>query len=119
MLRRLLIALVCVAASHSVFAQAAPGRVTGKITDETGGVLPGVNVELRGAAQPFATVTDADGQYVIEGVSPGTYQLAVSLINFATVNHPNLQVQAGATTTANEVMHLTLNAEVVVIGRRT
>ena len=119
MLRRLLIALVCVAASHSVFAQGAPGRVTGRITDETGGVLPGVSVELRGGAQPMASVTDANGQYVIEGVSPGTYQLAVSLINFATVNHPNLQVQAGATTTANEVMHLTLNAEVVVIGRRT
>ena len=121
MVRRLLPALVCLLLAQPLFAQApAAGRVTGRIADETGGVLPGVTVELRGPGMPVVTaITGADGQYVFENVKPGTYQLAVALINFATVNHPNLQVQAGATVTANEVMHLTLNAEVVVVGKRT
>jgi len=121
MVRCVISALVCVVLAQPVFAQTpATGRVTGKISDETGGVLPGVTVELRGANSPVVTaVTGGDGQYVFDNVQPGTYQLAVSLINFATVNHPNLQVQAGGTVTANETMHLTLNAEVVVIGKRT
>jgi len=122
MLRRFLITLTCcLAVAHSAWAQAAgTGRVTGKVTDETGGVLPGVTVELRSTGtQPKTSVTGMDGQYVIDGVTPGTYQVSMSLINFATVNHPNLQVQSGATVTASEVMHLTLNAEVVVVGKRT
>jgi outer membrane receptor protein involved in Fe transport len=121
MLRRLFIALLCLAISQSVVAQTAgTGRVTGRVSDETGGVLPGVTVELRtGGATAKTAVTGMDGQYVIDNVAPGTYQVSMSLINFATVNHPNLQVQAGATVTASEVMHLTLNADVVVVGKRT
>ena len=42
-----------------------------------------------------------------------------SLINFAAVNHPNLKVEAGETVTNDEVMHLSLNADVVVVGKRT
>jgi outer membrane receptor protein involved in Fe transport len=116
-----LICLACFTVTQTAHAQVAgAGRVTGKVTDETGGVLPGVTVELRGGANTVKTaVTGGDGQYVIEGVVPGTYQVSMSLINFATVNHPNLQVQAGATATANETMQLTLNAEVVVVGKRT
>src|SRR6187402_3145936 len=120
MVRRLLPALLWLACTQVAFAQGATGRVTGRVSDETGGVLPGVTVELRAAGTTAqSTVTGADGQYVFDSVTPGTYSVAISLINFATVNHPNLQVQAGATATANETLHLTLNAEVVVIGKRT
>jgi protocatechuate 3,4-dioxygenase beta subunit len=52
------------------------GTVTGRVTDETGGVLPGVTVELRGTAgEPASTVTDGSGRYEFTGVTPGTYQL--------------------------------------------
>jgi hypothetical protein len=121
MLCRLLVALISVAVAQPALAQVAgTGRVAGRVTDETGGVLPGVTVELRGSGAPVrTTVSGTDGRFVVDDVAPGTYQLSMSLINFATVNHPNLQVQSGATVTANETMHLTLNAEVVVVGKRT
>jgi outer membrane receptor protein involved in Fe transport len=120
MLRRLLLTCALTALSVQAFAQAATGSVRGRITDETGAVLPGVTVELRGpASQPQETVTGSMGEYVFDGVAPGTYQLTYTLINFGSVTHRGLVVTNGATATNNEVMHLSLNAEVVVIGKRT
>ena len=95
------------------------GRVKGRVTDETGGALPGVTVELLGGSQPQEAVTDAEGSYDLSDVPVGTYQLSMRLINFATVNHKDLAVAAGQVVTNDEVMHLSLNAEVVVVGKRT
>jgi TonB dependent receptor-like, beta-barrel/Carboxypeptidase regulatory-like domain/TonB-dependent Receptor Plug Domain len=95
------------------------GTVSGRITDETGGTLPGVTVELRGSGEPMVAVTDGDGRYVFDAVAPGTYQLTLRLINFAAVNHGDVVVQPGKAVTRDDVMHLSLNAEVVVIGKRT
>jgi outer membrane receptor protein involved in Fe transport len=95
------------------------GTVTGRITDETGGALPGVTVELRENGDPLVGVTDGEGRYSFENVAPGTYQLSIRLINFAAINHRDLMVTAGGVVTNDEVLHLSLNADVVVIGRRT
>jgi hypothetical protein len=121
MIRRLLLVLVLLAAAVPAWAQAPAGRLRGVVADETGGVIPGVTVELRanGGATPMVTVTDEQGAYAFDGVAPGTYQLSFSLINFASATHRDVMVSAGQTVTTNEVMHLSLNAEVVVIGKRT
>jgi outer membrane receptor protein involved in Fe transport len=77
-------------------------------------------VELRGTAgEPASTVTDGSGRYEFTGVTPGTYQLLMTLVNFGAVTHHGVEVRGGATTTNDEVMHLSLNADVVVIGKRT
>jgi len=65
------------------------------------------------------TVTDEQGSYTFSGVAPGTYQLNYSMINFGSVTHRDLAVTAGKTATNDETMHLSLNAEVVVVGKRT
>jgi hypothetical protein len=49
--------LVISLASTIVWAQTG-GSVAGQITDETGGALPGVTVELVGTGQPLEQVTD-------------------------------------------------------------
>jgi len=95
------------------------GNVTGRVTDETGGALPGVTVELRGRGEPIVAVSDGEGHYSFEHVAPGTYQLSLRLINFADVNHGGVMVGAGASVVVDEAMHLALNAEVVVVGKRT
>jgi hypothetical protein len=115
---RFVVALLLTASP--VLAQSAAGRVEGRVTDETGGALPGVTVELRGGGtQPTVQVTDAAGHYVFENVTPGSYQLTYTLINFGTVTHRELAVTTGRTATNDETMHLALNAEVVVVGKRT
>ena len=59
--------LVLIAWLVAVNAGAQTGAsLSGRITDETGGVLPGVTVELRGAGEPLVAVTDAEGRYSFE-----------------------------------------------------
>ena len=111
--------LVLIAWLAAVNAGAQTGAsLSGRITDETGGVLPGVTVELRGAGEPLVGVTDAEGRYSFEDVSPGTYLLSMRLINFADINKRDLVV-SGEPVIDDEVMRLSLSADVVVIGRRT
>ena len=112
-------ALVLILSLSCAPAWAQTGSVTGNVTDETGGALPGVTVELKGTGDPIVAVTDGEGRYAFDNMSPGTYQLSMRLVNFATVTHDVLAVTAGNTTSLNDVMHLVLNAEVVVIGKRT
>jgi outer membrane receptor protein involved in Fe transport len=114
------ILLLLLAIAVPAFAQSGGGtHVKGRVTDETGGALPGVTVELLGGSEPREAVTDAQGSYDFDNVPAGTYQLSMRLINFAAVNHKDLKVSAGQTVTNDEVMHLSLNAEVVVVGKRT
>jgi len=120
MLRPCLAAILLLLAVGPSWAQSGTGRVEGRVTDETGGALPGVTVELKGGSgQPTVQVTDAAGHYLFTDVTPASYQLTYSLINFGSVTHRDLMVRAGATATNDEIMHLSLNAEVVVVGKRT
>jgi Carboxypeptidase regulatory-like domain/TonB-dependent Receptor Plug Domain len=104
----------------SSFAQSPSGQIRGSVTDETGGTLPGVNVQARllSGGMPVETVTDAAGAYSITGLAPGRYQLSFNLINFASITHRDIDVGTTATT-VDAVMHLSLNAEVTVIAKST
>src|SRR5581483_4376456 len=84
--------------------------------DVSGGVLPGVTVDVRRAATTRTAVTDEQGSYRIDGLEGGRYQMAFSLINFATVRR---DVDVSASTRVDVVMPLALNADVTVTGKRT
>ena len=85
-----------------------------------GGALPGVTVQLRGATgDAQEAVTDGSGDYTFDALPAGTYQVQMTLINFASVYHKDLKIDAGQTAVNNEQMQLSLNAEVVVVGKRT
>src|SRR5262245_33891574 len=114
-----LIAVLLIAGSS--FAQEpASGLVRGRVTDDGGGVLPGVSVELRAMAggSTRQTLTSATGDYAFAEVAAGRYQLSFTLINFASVVRRDVDV-ASAVRTVNAVMHLALNAEVTVTGERS
>jgi len=120
MLRRTIVVLFVLAVALPSAGQSPGGRVTGRIVDETGGALPGVTVELRAdGAEPLVAVTGADGTYVFDRVAVGTYQLTATLINFASIQRRSLTVLPNQTVVQNETLHLSLSAEVVVIGKRT
>jgi hypothetical protein len=63
------------------------GSIAGSVADATGGVMPGVTVELSSSAtgQAQIQVSDAAGKFVFNAVTPGSYTLKASLDGFKTV----------------------------------
>ena len=99
----------------------AVGSISGRVTDESGGALPGVTVEARGAALPSGRVevTDGSGAYRLANLPPGTYEVAFRLLNFVGVARRDVAVSAGDSATADATMRLSVSADVLVTGKRT
>ena len=106
----------CLVASSAIAQTAA---VAGAVRDETGGALPGVSVELRGATgSPLVTVSDAQGTFSFDRVAAGHYEASFLLINFASTRR-DLDVPSSGTVRVDAVLHLSLSADVTVTGKRT
>ena len=59
--------------------------ISGTVTDQTGGVLPGVTVEAAGpglAGGSRVAATDGEGGYVLDGMPAGEYSVSFSLSGF-------------------------------------
>ncbi len=69
----------------AVWPQTETGRITGVVTDQSGGVLPGVNVTLRSVERGTTrtTVTDSKGAYVFASLVPGNYEVTPQLTGFS------------------------------------
>ena len=116
MVRTLWIACAVLLAATTAWGQT--GRVAGRVTDQTGGVLPGVIVDLASARGERTATTDATGSFAFDHVQPGPAELTFRLINF-TVLRRFVVVAQGQVTPASAVMTLALSADVVVTGART
>jgi hypothetical protein len=103
------LAAVLALASVTATAQELRGRVDGTVTDNTGGVLPGVTVTVSGPAliQPQVAVTGADGSYRFPAALPtGLYSLVFELSGFQTVRREEIRVGLATTVTINVQMPL-------------
>jgi hypothetical protein len=96
------------------------GVVTGTISDQTGGVLPGVSVSLTPGSTDMAveSVTDDVGAYRFENAPAGPAELTFRLINFSTVRR-SITVTPGGTHTADATMLVAASADIVITAPRT
>ena len=94
--------------------------VSGRVSDETGAVLPGVLVQLRTATstEVARTITDALGRYELQAQYSGRHDVRFSLINFSNVTKP-VTLEPDRPAVIDVVLALALTAEVTVTGRRT
>jgi outer membrane receptor protein involved in Fe transport len=69
-------------------AQTETGRISGAVTDATGGILPGVTVTARSVATGATRelTTDQTGQFVFANLQPGPYEITATVAGFNTSN---------------------------------
>ena len=99
---------------------ATTGSINGKVSDASGGVLPGVTVTIASPnMQGTRTdVTSAEGDYRFPAVPPGEYRITYELTGFGTVVREGVRVGLGFTATVNTEMRVaSLQETVTVIGR--
>lgn len=106
--------------STFIFAQVPSGRIFGTVADEDGVPLPGVTVD---AISPklvgkSSAVTDADGDYRLFALAPGTYRITYTLQGFKTVTREGIIVEVEKTVKLDIRMQLGgLEEQVTVVGQ--
>jgi hypothetical protein len=80
----------------SAAAQTGTASITGLVTDETGGTLPGVTVTATNQATnvPYVAVTNASGNYTITAINVGTYVVKAELAGFRTATTAPIMLEA-------------------------
>jgi TonB-dependent receptor len=76
-----LLSLAWVVSVQTVFAQSERGAVSGHVSDSTGSILQGAEIEL----QPGNILTKSGqrGEYFINNLSPGNYTITVTYVGFS------------------------------------
>jgi len=115
--------IACLLASTHALAQgggaSTTGSINGKVSDTSGGVLPGVTVT---ASSPSlmgvqTSVTDSGGNYRFPALPPGTYTVTFELPGFNVLKRENIQIAMGFTASVNgELAVASLQETVTVTG---
>ncbi len=103
------------AAAH---AQVYTGTVAGRVTDQTGAVLPGVTVTLTADVliQPEVATTSETGSYRFAELAIGTYTVTFELPGFQTLIREGIALRAGATQTINGELGIAELQETVTVS---
>ncbi len=119
-------AIVCVAAIYlSVVAPAfgqtnTQANIFGVVTDESGGVLPGVAITATSPSLLVGQVTaltDVAGEYRLSGLPLGTYEVTYTLDGFQSIKRANVRLTAGFTARIDVPLKLgSLNETITVSG---
>src|SRR5581483_4108501 len=98
----------------------AQASLTGVVRDSSGAVLPGVTIEAASAAlieKVRSAVTDGTGQYRIENLRPGTYEITFTLTGFRTVKREGVELVGSLIVTVDAEMQVgSLDETVTVTG---
>jgi outer membrane receptor protein involved in Fe transport len=115
-------AIILVAVMFTIFMPGrtyaqATGSITGLITDESGGILPGVIVETTNTATGLVrnTVTGGDGFYSIPLLQPGRYTVKATLTGFKPIVREGVDVSVGDTSRADMKLSVGGFTETLVI----
>ncbi len=122
-----LIAAACLAACLAAvpaMAQVITGRIDGKVTDTSGGVLPGATVTVtnEGTGLAITRVTDENGIFTVTNLPVGIYSVTAELQGFRRQQQTGLNLTADGRLTADfslGVGELTESVEVTAVAGET
>lgn len=96
---------------------ATTGSINGRVSDATGGMLPGVTITITSPSMQGtrSDVTDNEGSYRFPAVPPGEYRITYELTGFGTVVREGVRVGLGFTATVNVDMRVAALQETVTV----
>ena len=98
--------------SAAAFGQGANGTITGTVTDPSGAVIANAQVQAKNNAngQVYSSVSTETGNYTVQQLPVGAYELSVSTSGFKTYN------RAGLNLAAAQIMRIDVTMEVGATG---
>jgi Carboxypeptidase regulatory-like domain len=112
-----LIALLLLATCADAWAQLATAQMNGRVTDESGAVLPGVTITVThtdtGATR--TVVTDDSGAYVLPNLPTGPYRLEAMLSGFRSYAQTGIVLQVASAPVINIALALGNLEETVTV----
>jgi hypothetical protein len=113
--------MLALAAPAAAQSQIATAVIEGVVVDSSGGVLPGVEVEVKNVETNFtrSLTTDAEGRFVALQLPPGRYTATFSLSGFATIVQENVVVTVGQSARLNTEMRPSGVAETITVTTQT
>src|SRR5262245_22210182 len=118
---RFLLPAALLLAAATAFAQRTTGSIVGTVLDESGAVLSGVSVSIKGPniVGEQSSTTNERGFYRFPALPPGTYTLTFTMAGFTTLHHQNVRVQVGQIADENASLKLSQMAEEVTVTGTT
>jgi hypothetical protein len=100
-----------------VLAQQGTSEVGGKVTDQQGAVLPGVNIVVTNEDTGVfrEVISNPDGSYFISQIVPGRYRLAAKLEGFRGLERRGISVEVGKTQTVDIQLEVGALAETITV----
>src|SRR5262245_7726031 len=115
----LLTVIVALAGTRAAAAQSqiTTGVIDGTVVDSSGGVLPGVDVEVRNVDTNLtrSLVTDRDGRFVAPQLPAGRYTVTLQLAGFARLVEENVLVTVGQTVRLTQTLKVSSISETVTV----
>src|ERR1700685_4250294 len=97
-------------------AQATKGAIAARVTDSSGAVLQGAQIQLQSRDEKFASNTQ--GEFLIPDLAPGDYKVEVSYVGVSNLEI-NVNVTAGETAHIDAKLTVSsANQQVIVTGER-
>ena len=117
-MKKLLTFFVAMIASISLMAQVTTSSISGKITDNNKGTLPGATVVATHtpSGSQYYAVADANGNYRLLNIRPGgPYTIEFRMVGFQTVRQENIVATLGET----KILNVRMNEEAIGLGEVT
>ena len=114
----IIISFLATASAASAQPQITTGVIDGTVVDSSGGVLPGVDVEVRNVDTNLVrtVTTDGTGRFVVLQLPAGRYTVTLRLSGFATIVQEDVVVSIGQTIRLTPTMRVSSLAETVTVS---
>ena len=117
-LRVIVAVILLVITASFAAAQITSATISGTIKDETGGVLPGVDVVVTNVETGLmrSVVTDANGYFTLPGLPPGKYETRATLQGFRTGVQNGIALAVAQQAGLNMVLKVGTTEETITVS---